>query len=93
MPVGTVIYGSGDGSSMLSRSPRSMSPVDALGQALLLPFTLPLQIVESLRSGPGYADGYGGRIMRQFTPHGEVVQEMTTRQLNSKNIFGAGGSQ
>lgn len=94
MPIKTPLYGSGNGERVFTGSSQN-APIEALNTLLTLPFTLANQVMSGLAQsiqGLG-GDGYDSRQFREFSPHGEVVPKMTTKQLTAKNIFGAGGSQ
>lgn len=101
--IGTPLYGSGDGSPTLPAAPPAL-PTPGNPVAPPSPFAvfnalfveLPMNFMQGLMA-PFQAtpkdDGMDSRTSRRFTPHGEVVQEMSTTDLKSKNIFGSGGSQ
>ena len=95
--VKTPIYGSGDGRPALPAAPQPLgfppNPVALFTAMFQMPINLVNSFFQPIMGPEKKNDGMDGRVERRFTPHGEVVQEMTTRQLVDKNIFGAGGSQ
>lgn len=90
--VSTTIYGSGDGDEVLPRAGPFSDPFAIFAQILSLPLQVLNTALQSITSSQT-DDDMGQRKYRSHTPHGELVQTMSTQELNKKNIFGSGGSQ
>jgi len=94
----TPIYGSGKGENNLpaGKPAMPMAPIpDPLSFINAIFFEFPVRLMKSFTQPfhPTPPEGMEPRVTRKHTPHGEVVQEMTTIDLKNKNIFGTGGSQ
>jgi hypothetical protein len=90
---GTVIYGSGDRDGVLPRADPASDPFAVLNQVLTFPLRVFNEALTAMAQPAGQQNGDESMKYRRHTPHGEVVQTMSTKTLKAKNIFGSGGSQ
>jgi len=95
----TIIYGSGNGNNADSRekvpeAAEAEKPNEMMVNAekmLSNPLTAPLAPLAMFVAALQGAGTGGPMPARRFSPRGALVQEMSTKTLTDKNIFGAGG--
>lgn len=97
----TMIYGSGAEKEAAAREKVPEAHEEAKPNEMMVnaqkmlsnPLTAPLaplaMIVASIQEGGGIG---APMAARRFSDRGALVQTMSTRDLDNKNIFGAGGS-